>query len=392
MKSNLTPRSTRILSTRILPIAGLLLAAVHAASAASSWNGVAGDWTDATKWTGGIPVSALTDLATFNTTSGSAGVQTLLNGDQSALGLVFNTVGGLSAIRSTVAGQSLTLGTSGITWINQLDLGGTGAFAMVVKLAGSQLWSGSSALIQLNSGGPATQESITNATATPVTLTLGGAGAGTRTIGGVINDGTLGGTTALVINATGNPNTNLFGANTYSGGTTLTQGILTLGNATALGAGSGVFTLNSTAAKTLQTNILGGVTLTNNNPMAWNGNFTLGGAQNINFGTGAITPGGATPRTITLNAASNPVNYTFGGNISGVGFGLTLVNQSSGLTNAMLRLDGTNTYDAGTTITGGLAGLTHLNFSLCSSENTRTRKLRKSYADNVAYRESRTHL
>ena len=49
--------------------------------------------------------------------------------------------------------------------------------------------------------------------------------------------------------------------------------------------------------------------MTNNNAITFGGDFTFGGTQNLNLGTGAITNGGN--RIITLNGTNSTL--TFGG-------------------------------------------------------------------------------
>ncbi len=341
------------------------------------WDGVAGNWSLNTNWStasnattpdpAAAPTAANSDIAIFNQTGSLGGVAVTLNGNQSATGIQFNNTSSMS-LRSTVANQILSLGATGMTFgSSQVDLGGGGASAMVISLSASQSWTGTgSGLIQLLNG-PAAQ-GITNGTAGAVTLTFNGSGTGSKTINAIIDNGSLGGTTGLVINTTGAFGTvGLNANNTYSGGTTLTQGFLGLNNSLSLGGGAGALTINgvtqtSAILRTISTNVVGGVTLTNNNAQNWNSDFTLGGAQNINFGTGAVTMGANT--TIYLNpsgtaAGTSLTNYTEGGNISGA-FALTVTSNTPGNSgyspaiNAQLTLNGTNSYSGGTTITSGL--------------------------------------
>ncbi|MFM8530749.1 MAG: beta strand repeat-containing protein, partial [Ilumatobacteraceae bacterium] len=105
----------------------------------------------------------------------------------------------------------------------------------------------------------------------------------------------------------------LAGDNTAaSGGVALNAGTLNVNSPTALGAG-GTFTI---AGGTLGSSSLGAVASTTNNPVALNGNFTFAGPNDLNLGTGAITPNAT--RTITLTAGT----LTMGANIGGT-FGLT---------------------------------------------------------------------
>src|SRR5207302_669591 len=64
------------------------------------------------------------------------------------------------------------------------------------------------------------------------------------------------------------------------------------------------------------------ITVINNKPETWSGDFTFNGTANLSFGTGAVTLGGpGTNRTVTINANTLSVgvlNGTFG-----PGYGLT---------------------------------------------------------------------
>lgn len=339
------------------------------------WDGAGGSWSTVGAWStasGAVtpdPSAApgSSDIAIFNQSGSPAGVAVLLNGNQSALGIQFNNTSSMS-LKATAANQVLLLGASGLTYgTGQVDLGGTGTGATVISLTASQSWTGSgSGLIQLLNGAAA--QGITNGTSGAVTLTFAGVGTGSKTISAIIDNGSLGGTTALTINTTGSFGTvSLNGNNTYSGGTTLTQGFLGINNALALGGAAGALTINGSAQtasilRSISTSVVGGVTLTNNNAQNWNSDFSLSGGQSINFGTGAVALGANT--TIYLNpsqtaAGTSLTNYTEGGNISGA-FGLTVTSNTPALSgyspaiNAQLTLNGTNTYTGGTTITSGL--------------------------------------
>ena len=73
----------------------------------------------------------------------------------------------------------------------------------------------------------------------------------------------------------------LVGANTYSGGTTLSAGQLNLNNASALGAGT--FTISG---GTIGNTSGAAITLSTNNAQNWNGDFTFAGANDLNLGSG----------------------------------------------------------------------------------------------------------
>jgi autotransporter-associated beta strand protein len=137
------------------------------------------------------------------------------------------------------------------------------------------------------------------------TLALDGTAA-TNAITGAISDGGNGGTVAVTAAGTGA--WTLSGANTYSGATTLTSGTVFINNPTALGATASALSLSGATID----NSNGGVTLTNNNPITIAANFTFGGTNNVNLGTGAITDAGN--RTITLNGVGSTL--TMGGTLT----------------------------------------------------------------------------
>ena len=77
----------------------------------------------------------------------------------------------------------------------------------------------------------------------------------------------------------------LSGTNSYTGGTTLTQGVLNINSPNALGTGT--FTVNGIS--TIDNASGAAITLATNNPQIWASSFTFAGTQSLNFGTGAVT-------------------------------------------------------------------------------------------------------
>ena len=99
----------------------------------------------------------------------------------------------------------------------------------------------------------------------------------------------------------------LSGANTYSGGTTLSSGTLNINNASALGTGA--FTIGG---GTIDNTTNAALTLTTSDAINIGTSFTFGGTQNLNLGTGAVSDNGN--YTITLNGSSKTL--TLGGTMS----------------------------------------------------------------------------
>ena len=129
----------------------------------------------------------------------------------------------------------------------------------------------------------------------------------------------------------------LSGNNAYSGGTLLSGGQLNLNSPTALGKGN----LTIDGGTTLDNTSGAPITLTNNNPQVWNGNFTFAGSNNLDMGTGAVTMNANTQINVNGNT------LTEGGAIGGNGSGLI---KTGGGT---LTLSGSNSYTGGTLVQEG---------------------------------------
>ena len=114
--------------------------------------------------------------------------------------------------------------------------------------------------------------------------------AGTLTEGGVISG-------AYSFTKAGDGVMTLSGANTFSGGLTLSAGTLNVNNATALGAAASVFTISGGS---IDNTSGAAVTLSNNNAQTWSGDFVFKGSNDLNLGTGAVTLGAN--RTVTVSA------------------------------------------------------------------------------------------
>jgi fibronectin-binding autotransporter adhesin len=133
------------------------------------------------------------------------------------------------------------------------------------------------------------------------TLTLEGTNTGDNTFAGKITDGTDGGASVISLVKSNTGKWILFGANTYSGGTTLSAGTLVVSNASALGTG-----IVNVAGGTLESTV---GTLSSNRFVSGGGSTitpSLGGSLGFTkFGTG----------TTNLNGTSNV--FTGGVTVSG---------------------------------------------------------------------------
>ena len=174
----------------------------------------------------------------------------------------------------------------------------------------------------------------------------------------------------------------LSGGNSFTGGTTISAGTLKIGNATALGGNAGAAsvtsgavldlngtTMTGTNALTLNgTGINSGGALTNSSATAgtYAGLVTLGSASSIIAGTGNITLSNTGAITgsgfgLTVGGANN----TTIASIIGTGAG-TLTKQDAGT----LTLSAANTLTGSTTINGGTLSLSTAGASLASSAVT----------------------
>jgi len=241
--------------------------------------------------------------------------------------LIFQTASGVNSFSGTI-----TIGNGGLQ-LNQCDPGANAAFV-------------------LNSGGALN--------------ILSTAAAATRTLGSLSGNGTLSGgygyTTTIQIGSLntstvfsgiiqnnngklcaltkiGTGSLALAGANTYGGGTTLSNGTLCVNSATALGTNT-----LTIAGGALDNTSTGPNTLANNNAQIWNTNFAFIGTQNLNLGSGAVA---MTNGSLQVTASGG--NLTVGGVISdsGLGYGLTKLGAGT------LTLTNANTYSGATTISAG---------------------------------------
>lgn len=94
----------------------------------------------------------------------------------------------------------------------------------------------------------------------------------------------------------------LSGANTTTGGTAFNGGTLNLNNSTALG--TGVLTIGTGGAKTLDNTSGAAITMFGDNAQSWNADFvfagTVSGTHDLDMGLGAVTVGGAGNRAVTV--------------------------------------------------------------------------------------------
>lgn len=175
-------------------------------------------------------------------------------------------------------------------------------------------------------------------TSSNVTLTLTGANTGTNEVSGVISDGAAAG--GLAISKASSGLWILSGSNTYSGGTTLTAGTLSISSAANLGGATSALTFGGGVLQVT------GTTLTSISGLGRTVNFNAG----LNVGLDINNAANVFTLDQNLNATSS---------LTKSGSGTLIVNQAtnySGLTTmsaGTLRLTSANSSAGATTLTGG---------------------------------------
>lgn len=252
---------------------------------------------------------------TGSLTKTGAGTQILTNSANTYTGGTTVNSGELQAFVSTTAGAKSTFGTGAVT-VNSSTLRlKTGSTANV------QTWAND---INLNSAtliGEDGTQTINGTVTLTGTNTLNSVWGGKNLVlAGLVKDGASAGS----LNITGNT-TVLSAANTYTGGTTFTSGILQLGNASALGTGT--LTITGAGQDKVSTVPLAGAVIIAN-AIALN-----------NAGDSGFQMRGGTGNSVNLS-----------GNITGTTARLFLNNSVSGDGAAIFTLSGNNSFTATTSV------------------------------------------
>ncbi len=316
--------------TALSSVAAILLASsshTFALNTENDWIGSGtGNVTTTTNWSLGH-VPTVTEDAVFNASS-TAGIKNY--GTGATVGSPV-TVGSLD-VTATTGTYSIRNSTTGATNA-VLNLGGAGNLGNGVSgTAGDLLFAASGSTLQLLGPNGSSGSGVLN-------VVLGQSGnfdaVGTIIVSSVISES--GG--AFAVTKSGAGALTLSGANSYSGGTTLSAGTLNINNNSALGTGT--FTVNAGTV----TNTSGGA-VTTTNAQTWAGNFTIASGS----GTSALNLNG--PVTLTTNvqvAVSGTTSTpTIGGAIGG-NFSLTKAGPGVGT----LILGVANSYSGGTNVAAG---------------------------------------
>ncbi len=250
------------------------------------------------------------------------------------------------------SGNTYFNNSAGTATFKDITVSGTGnnenfgaiRLANSAKIAGNITLAGSTSITSGNTSG-LISGNITSGAAGTQTLSMGinGKATGSGTISGIIGGGT--GTIALTTDQGGTVLT-LSNANTYTGATTITRGVLILGNSLAMQnsalnttgsiAGAGTSGLRTTAT----TLTLGGLT--------GNKNFAAAGGvfSTTSGGYGSVT-------ALTLNPGTG-ASYNYDGAIENGAAGMNLTKTGAGTQT----LAGTNTYSGATAINAGTLAVT----------------------------------
>ena len=264
-------------------------------------------------------------------TGASGGAITIINDGAVTFTNPANDYAGNTVIGGAGSGNSATLrlGAAGVL----PDGAGKGNLQLTPTAGGSATLNlnGFSETINGLADSGANTRTVTNGSATAVTLTLGGNDA-TATYAGVIQDGSGVVTLAKI----GAGTQTLSGANTYTGLTTISAGTVLLGSATALGATAGSTTVASGAVLDLNGQTVGAEALNvSGTGIATNGalinsNATAASlAGDVTSAGGGYSVGGTGAITLTGNVQSNLTKVggntlTLGGTVDNGGLGVTV--------------------------------------------------------------------
>jgi autotransporter-associated beta strand protein len=261
------------------------------------------------------------------------------------------TPGGLLYLNIFNAAQPVTLNAAiaDNTTASGLSKGGAGTLA----LAGPSTYTGATLIsegtLQL-SGSLLTSSIFVD---TDALLTEGAAGV-------------IGGTATLTLGSTST--STLAGTNTYSGATTINNGVVNIQNGSALGSTAAGTTLTTGSALQLQGDItVGDEALTLSGTGVANGGALRNISGNNTYG-GLLTLGSS----VRISSDAGTLTFTNTGTITGSGFGLTIggagdtvVNSVVGTDSGLLAKDGTgrltltgpNTFTGSVTVTAGALNL-----------------------------------
>lgn len=385
-------KKNRLLATLIAAsILGVGVEASHAANGTWTGGGTDTDWTTSGNWLGGtIPgtstVTGNIDYATFTPNAGAPITVTFgelnlrrfeigsgpaaISYTGTTLHLTGSTAGSTIARIYRVATSTPPKGNYSTTFSGNIVLESSSSSGLHLFSLDNRVPNGSAT--ESTSNAMVINGNISGGTTTnALELQLQGATGDRNAVNGIISDG---GAASVRVLKGNNGLWELNGANTYTGGTTISGGTLRTNHNTALG--TGMLTITGGA---LSNGSGGAITYTNNNAMAWNANFNLQNlaSADFNLGTGAVTLGA----TVNLRMQSTVGKVIVGGDISGGDnegniFGINRITDEGTLV-----LNGTRSYygntesrrgtlvlagaylNSGNTVVGGEAGTARLHIN-----------------------------
>ncbi|MEY4939159.1 MAG: hypothetical protein RIQ93_894, partial [Verrucomicrobiota bacterium] len=327
-----------------------------------------------------LTVSAIISGSTFGVTKAGAGTL-LLSGANTYTGATTVNLGTLKAGASATvfgSGSAVTVNATTASSTATLDLDGYDVTIGSLTFGGSGGTSTSTNTVQMGAGKLTLGGNVTyDATNNPLGATLSGKlelgadrtftignssnAAADLTVSAVISDGfglTKAGSGTLVLS----------GANTYTGTTTVSAGVLNIQDNTALGTTAGGTSVTSGAALQIQGGITVGAEALTLNGTGVSSDGALRNISGANTYGGLLTLGSAT----RINSDADTLTLSNAGTITGSGFDLTvggagntsiasIIGTGAGtLTKdgaGTLTLTGANTYTGATTVSAGVLNI-----------------------------------
>jgi autotransporter-associated beta strand protein len=288
------------------------------------WTGASStSWADSGNWTSAAPGATSgvtnTDTATFNQSAPNSPL--VIDAGRNLENIKFDTANVNSLVIGTTSGSPLLLTSGGTIQTTSTVVNAETVNAPLVLEGNYSFTSGATGTaVTLTFGGGITPGPTTGTT----TLTLNGNNTGTNTITGVLGDHGAG---LLAVSKSGTGDWVLSGANTYSGGTTVSAGMLefetapTLNNNTTFQVNGGTLRFKVTSGTAsigtgVTANVASGATLELGGSVA----ALAAGANRVNIANSSTTPAGI------LVSGTNQIVGSIDGN------GTTQVNAGSDLT------------------------------------------------------------
>jgi fibronectin-binding autotransporter adhesin len=314
-------------------------------------------WQSSSSWflspsgTAAVSAPGLSDNAIFSITAFSGSALTFfLNGNTQANSLVFDNSGVVN-ISGTGGNRDLDIGAGGITLsatAANVTIGSTTPNRNVfVKIRADQTWTNnSSATLNIRNSSQAS-----NSAAGPVVLTLNAAGSGGISNSGAFSDGTAG-SLGLIVDSTGSGVVSI-GSSNYTGGTTIKRGVLQSSGT----FGTGTVLLGDTSGSSTARMHLSSAVVNSNNVTVQAGSTGL--LQVTGIGGSDFAGNFLLNNTVILGSPTAGATVTYSGVMSGTG-GVTMA-RIGAANNAIVVMNGNNTYTGKTTIESSVVVASSLN-------------------------------